>query len=175
MISDSFTSQRFDLFLAQPCTRIRIPESKTGNKFSCSLILADRLDMLPLLVVWTPMISPSPRHSTSMNPNRSCLMRAKLFGFLDTLGFAYVIRFRGNIHVTAQDGQTRPAAAWVGKGGRARKLCGAHVGATAREPVGAVVCVHARDMKEPWCLAASDGEAPAARIVNQAERSDVLR
>ncbi len=46
----------------------------------------------------------------------------KLFGFLDTLGFAYVIRFRGNIHVGAADGETRPAAAWVGKDGRARRL-----------------------------------------------------
>lgn len=46
----------------------------------------------------------------------------KLFGFLETLGFDYVIRFRGNIHVTAADGETRAAAAWVGKGGRARKL-----------------------------------------------------
>lgn len=40
----------------------------------------------------------------------------KLSGFLETLGFAYVIRFRGNIHVTAADGETRAAAAWVGKG-----------------------------------------------------------
>jgi hypothetical protein len=36
------------------------------------------------------------------------------------LGFAYAIRFRGNIHVSAADGETRPAAAWVGKGGRAK-------------------------------------------------------
>ena len=43
----------------------------------------------------------------------------KLFAFLDQLGFAYVIRFRGNIHVTAADGETRDAADWVGKGGRA--------------------------------------------------------
>src|SRR5271170_6647604 len=42
----------------------------------------------------------------------------KLFAFLDTLGFAYVIRFRGNIHVTAADGETRTAAEWVGTGGR---------------------------------------------------------
>src|SRR5664280_3478890 len=46
----------------------------------------------------------------------------KLFAFLEQLGFAYVIRFRGNIHVTAADGQTRDAAGWVGTGGRARKL-----------------------------------------------------
>ncbi|MEH6952620.1 hypothetical protein V4R08_15055 [Nitrobacter sp. NHB1] len=32
--------------------------------------------------------------------------------FLETLGFDYVIRFRGNIHVTAADGETRAAAAW---------------------------------------------------------------
>jgi hypothetical protein len=89
----------------------------------------------------------------------------KLFDFLDTLGFAYVIRFRGNIHVSAADGQTRPAAAWVGNGGRARKLRGAEVTA-GRHKVGAVVCVKARDMKEAWCLAASNAEATAREIMN---------
>ena len=89
-----------------------------------------------------------------------------MFAFLKELGFGYVIRFRGNIHVTDANGEVRPAAGWVGKGGRARKLRDAHVGATAQEPVGAVVCVHAKDMKEPWCLAASDREAPTAEIVN---------
>jgi hypothetical protein len=89
----------------------------------------------------------------------------KLFDFLDTLGFAYVIRFRGNIHVSAADGQTRLAAAWVGKGGRARKLRDAEVTA-GRHKVGAVVCVKARDMKEAWCLAASNAEATAREIIN---------
>jgi hypothetical protein len=89
----------------------------------------------------------------------------KLFDFLDTLGFAYVIRFRGNIHVSAADGQTRPAAAWVGKGGRARKLRDAEVTA-GRHKVGAVVCVKAREMKEAWCLAASNAEATAREIMN---------
>jgi hypothetical protein len=89
----------------------------------------------------------------------------KLFAFLDQLGFAYVIRFRGNIHVTAADGETRDAADWVGKCGRARKLRDAEVTA-GRHQVGAVVCVHARDMKEPWCLAASDGKASARVIMN---------
>lgn len=51
----------------------------------------------------------------------------KLFAFLAELGFGYVIRFRGNIHVTDADGQTKPAADWVGKGGRARKLLDARV------------------------------------------------
>jgi hypothetical protein len=89
----------------------------------------------------------------------------KLFAFLDELGFAHVIRFRGNIHVTAADGETREAADWVGKGGRARKLRDAEVTA-GRHKVGAVVCVHARNMKEPWCLAASDGNASTRKIMD---------
>jgi len=90
----------------------------------------------------------------------------KLFAFLAELGFGYVIRFRGNIHVTDAGGEVRAAADWVGKGGRARKLRGAQIGAAARQPVGAVVCVHAKNMKEPWCLAASDDDAATAAIVN---------
>ena len=89
----------------------------------------------------------------------------KLFGFLDTLGFAYVIRFRGNIHVRAADGETRAAAAWVGKDGRARKLRDAGVTA-GQHKVPAVVCVKARGMKEAWCLAASNAEASAREIMN---------
>ena len=89
----------------------------------------------------------------------------KLFGFLGDLGFGYVIRFRGNIHVTAAHGETRPAADWVGAGGRARKLREARV-TTARCPVGAVVCVQARAMKQPWCLATSDARATPKAIIN---------
>jgi len=89
----------------------------------------------------------------------------KLFAFLAELGFGYVIRFRGNIHVTDADGQTKPAADWVGKGGRARKLLDARVTAKGQQ-VGAVVCVHAKGMKEPWCLASSERNATAATLVN---------
>src|SRR5688572_19026442 len=46
----------------------------------------------------------------------------KLFGFLADLGFAYVIRLKGNTKLRAADGTIRPAAEWVGQGGRARKL-----------------------------------------------------
>ncbi len=93
----------------------------------------------------------------------------KLFVFLAELGFGYVIRFRGNIQVTDADGQTRPAAEWVGKSGRARKLLDARVTAK-RQIVGAVVCVHARDMKEPWCLATSERDATAATLINHYAR-----
>jgi hypothetical protein len=53
----------------------------------------------------------------------------------------------------------------VGKGGRARKLPDARVTAKGQQ-VGAVVCVHARDMKEPWCLATSERDATAATLIN---------
>jgi hypothetical protein len=88
----------------------------------------------------------------------------KLFGFLGALGFDYVIRLKGNTKVGAADGTTRPAEEWVGQGGRARKLRDATV-TQAHCPVGAAVCVQARDMKEPWCLVASDGSATAPQII----------
>ncbi len=64
---------------------------------------------------------------------------------------------------------TRPAAAWVGKGGRARKLRDAEV-TTGRHKVAAVVCVKAKDMKEAWCLAAGAGEATAREIIDAYSR-----
>ena len=93
----------------------------------------------------------------------------KLFAFLGRLGFGYVIRCRGNIRVTDADGTSRPAAEWGGTSGRARKLRDARVTAKG-QLVGAVVCVHAKAMKEPWRLAASDPEAPAATVVNHYAR-----
>ncbi len=88
----------------------------------------------------------------------------KLFEFLERLGFHYVIRFRGNIQVSAADGETRLAVDWVGKGGRARKVRDAQITA-ARYKIGAVVCVKAAAMKEPWHLAASDGALAAPEII----------
>ena len=89
----------------------------------------------------------------------------KLFAFLEELGLRYVIRFRGNIQVTDANGTTKPAAEWVRKGGRACKLTDARVTAKGQQ-VGAVVCVHAKDMKEPWCLATSERDATAATLIN---------
>jgi hypothetical protein len=89
----------------------------------------------------------------------------KLFGFLDELGFDYVIRLKGNTKVSAADGPTRPAGEWVGQGGRARKLRDAAV-TEAQYPVGAVVCVHAKGMKEAWCLATSNAAASSRQIID---------
>jgi len=90
----------------------------------------------------------------------------KLYRMLtDALKFDFVIRFRGNIKVTAADGEARPAAKWVGAGGRARVLRGATVTA-AGCPVATVVCVQAKDMKQPWCLAASVTNETAWALIN---------
>jgi len=90
---------------------------------------------------------------------------AKLFGFLKELGFEHVIRFRGDTFVTAVDGETRRAGDWIGAGGRARKLAGAEI-SKEKQKVGAVVCVKAKNMKDAWHLAASDGAATAREIIN---------
>jgi hypothetical protein len=89
----------------------------------------------------------------------------RLFSFLEDLGFGYVIRFRGDTFVTAADGETRRAEDWVGVGGRARKLADAEI-SKERQKVGAVVCVHAKGMKDAWHLAASDGQATTRAIIN---------
>ena len=78
----------------------------------------------------------------------------------EDLHFDYVIRFRGNILVTAADGTARTAASWVGPGGRARTLRGAKVTAD-RYGVGTVVCVRDKDMKQAWRLAASSSDETA--------------
>jgi len=91
----------------------------------------------------------------------------KLYAVLtDELKFDYLIRFRGNIKVTAEDGEVRTASDWVGKGGRARILRGAAVTADAYR-VGAVVSVHAKGMKEPWCLATSHNNESTKALLNK--------
>lgn len=89
----------------------------------------------------------------------------KLYHLLEReLKFEYVIRFRGNIYVTDAQGETRKASEWVGQGGRARTLRGAAVTAD-HYPVGTVVCVQAKDMKKPWCLAASTTTESARMLI----------
>jgi hypothetical protein len=89
-----------------------------------------------------------------------------LYELLDRLGLGYVIRFRGNIMVEDAQGTAKPAKDWVPAHGRACLLRGARVTRTRAE-VPAVVCVKARAMKEPWCLAASDGTQSAAALIKQ--------
>ncbi len=90
----------------------------------------------------------------------------KLFAFLyHTLGFAFIIRIRGNITVTSAQGESRTAAQWVGKGGRAKLLRHALITRDGYE-VATVVCVHAKGMKAPWCLVSSDAEIKARAVID---------
>src|SRR5271163_1802698 len=91
----------------------------------------------------------------------------KLYKVLtEELKFDYLIRFRGNIKVTAVDGEARMAVDWVGQGGRTRILRGVAVTAEGY-PVGAVVCVQAKDMKQPWCLATSLSDEKAGSLLKK--------
>ena len=94
----------------------------------------------------------------------------KLYRVLtEELQFDYVIRFRGNIAVTAADGEMRTAAAWVGPGGRARVLRDALV-AAERYRVGTVLCVQDKAMKQAWCLATSTAATARALMTLYGKR-----
>lgn len=86
-----------------------------------------------------------------------------LYMMLETLGWDYVIRFRGVILVE-YDGQQQPAEKWLSSRGRARKLEGARVTGDRTE-IGAVVVVHDKRMKDAWFLATSLRTQTAAAIV----------
>ena len=94
----------------------------------------------------------------------------KLFAYLADLSFAYVIRFRGNIHVTDASGETRTAANWVSRSGRARKLRDARITASHAFQVGAMKCVHAREMKErgAWRRVTRDACRDADQAIREA-------
>jgi len=88
----------------------------------------------------------------------------KLYRMLQTLGWDFVIRFKGNIQVESADGVTMTAAAWVPSSGRATMLRGVRV-TRRRAEVPAVVVVHAKNMKEAWCLATTLSERKASDVV----------
>lgn len=88
-----------------------------------------------------------------------------LYTLLTTLGFQFVIRFRGNITVASVTGDTRPAAAWGPATGRPATLREATVTADAYR-LDAVGCVQAPRRPQPWCLAVRGpfGGADAVRL-----------
>jgi hypothetical protein len=87
----------------------------------------------------------------------------KLYEHLGALGWDYVIRFRGCILVEDGHGTRQPASEWVGNG-RAKMIRDACVTAD-RTPVPAVVVVHAKAMKDAWCLATSLADRNAQEVV----------
>jgi len=80
---------------------------------------------------------------------------AKLYDYIDkTLGWKFIIRFRGLIQVTGQAGVPIPARELVPARGRAAAYD--NVELTARRIlVPRVVAVHDKRMKEPWLLASN--------------------
>ena len=89
-----------------------------------------------------------------------------LYDYLLFLGWDFVIRFRGNIRVTAADGERRTAREWVPSNGRATMLRNAKVTADDYQ-VPAVVVTWDKKMKEPWCLATTLKERTASQIVKR--------
>ncbi len=90
---------------------------------------------------------------------------AKFYALLKQLDFEYVVRFRSDVLVTSEEGETRPATQWVPEGGRAKVLRGARVTAVGAQ-VGAVVCVKRKGMKESWCLATRFHESTAQEVMD---------
>jgi hypothetical protein len=88
----------------------------------------------------------------------------KLYELLQTLGWDFVIRFRGRISVQNAAGETRTAEAWVPQNGRATMLRNVHV-TDDRAPLPAVVVARARKMKEAWCLATTLSKRTASAVV----------
>ncbi len=88
----------------------------------------------------------------------------KLYEFLTELGFDFMIRFRGVVAVESLDGEVRTAGQWVPPNGKIRQLTGATV-TKGRYALDSVVCVKARGMKEPWCLAVRGAAITGATAV----------
>lgn len=88
----------------------------------------------------------------------------KLFDLLRRWGVSYVIRCRGAIMVTNEEGESRRADRWLAPSGRAVRIPNARI-TRDQSQVGAVVCVRAPKMKDSWCLVTSDSTARAMQIV----------
>jgi hypothetical protein len=87
-----------------------------------------------------------------------------LYAVLQDFGFDFIVRFRGAVTVESRTGEARHAEAWVPANGTMRCLRGARV-TQDRTPVAAVVCVHARGMEAPWCLAVGSATLTGAQAV----------
>ncbi len=89
----------------------------------------------------------------------------KLYEFLEMrFGWDYIIRFREIIKVTSAKGEQRPARDWFNPSGRAKMMRGVEVTQQGAF-VPAVVLVHDKKMKDPWCLASSRTDLTASQTV----------
>lgn len=88
----------------------------------------------------------------------------ELYELCRQLQFDYIIRFRGDISVEDQHGETRLASAWLTPSGRAKMLREVWV-TSERAAVPAAVFVQAKGMKEAWFLATSRAELQSSPLV----------
>ena len=89
----------------------------------------------------------------------------QLYAVLRDFGFDFIVRFRGNVTVESRTGETRPAQDWVPPNGTVRQLRGARV-TQDRTALDLVVCVQARGMEAPWCLAVGSATLTGAQAVH---------
>lgn len=90
---------------------------------------------------------------------------SKLYEFLSGESWAFVIRFRADVNVALrEDGPTHKAGAWVPTNGKA-KLHKNVVITSRRVPLAGFVAVHAKGMKEAWCLATNRTDLTASQVV----------
>ncbi len=80
------------------------------------------------------------------------------------LGFAYVIRFKGNILVGFPGMEQVPASNWLTPSGRTRTLKEVEL-TGQRQRVERVYCCQKSDMKEPWFLASNRVDLSAAKAL----------
>lgn len=92
----------------------------------------------------------------------------KLFAWLDTIGWGFVIRFRQIITLTFE-GESKPASEWIPPSGHA-KLFRDVLFTHDKTPVAAIVLKHQKGMQEAWCLASNRAELGAAEILARYSR-----
>jgi hypothetical protein len=86
-----------------------------------------------------------------------------LYQVLDILGWDYVVRFKDNVLVEHNKVRKR-AREWVPRFGRAIMLKAPTI-TSKNTPVKSIVLVHAKRMKESWCLVTSLSARSAADVV----------
>ena len=82
------------------------------------------------------------------------------------LGFAYVIRFKGNILVGYPGGEQVPARDWLTPTGRTRTLKQVEL-TGQRQPVERVYCCRKSGMKDAWFLASNRTDLSAANVAQK--------
>ncbi|WP_437626558.1 IS4 family transposase [Sorangium sp. So ce1151] len=88
----------------------------------------------------------------------------KRYEHLQALGWDYVIRFRECITIKDAAGKAAAATEWLASTGRAKMIKNVRV-TQDETAIAAVVLVHGKKMKDPWCLATNRDDLAASQVV----------